>query len=563
MSTIVLGDTADTFDTDEFEGFFAIYNTPDAYPYTAPADAVISSLEAKVKCSTSFSIEIGVYADASGVPGTRLGFGTVSHGATSSEAYEWVTATGLSIPITASENYWIAVTQPGSLEILLANSYGSSITGYETSAEPGTLPNPFGAGVTFNAGDAVGVRAYGGDAAEIEANPAGLVFQLTGLWKPGETTVPFYGQVNDPLAGEVSRLLDDTCTASVTYSMHNPIAGVVAALPYATYGMCLKVYYDGVLRFWGPVKVRDRDFTNGTVRLDAVDPTLRLVRHYLRRGDLAGDGELIAAGHDQGFVTVDHLGIRLLRDAGNVDEGVLPPLGIIDGTNDFVADPDAKIGVGRGDPLMEKILALSQALGPDFSVDPDDSGTVGVYATLNTYARQGEDRTGTVQLHYGLGRCNLEGLQEIEGEEYTNMVHVLDSESKFRVTVGNATAIVATGPYIGWEQTELDTTHVDIVEAETILYQRGVDIMRAYSKPSSAVTVTLPIDEPGSIRYGIDLDMGDTISVAGKVGEETMEEAPFRIVKWSAQLEGEGVRQSLDLIGSRVDDEFIEIVNLD
>ena len=387
----------------------------------------------------------------------------------------------------------------------------------------------------------------------------GLEFHLTGLWLPNATTVPYYGRISDPLAGSVQIPRNESRTASVTVSTHDPVLEPLAALVQVPYTVYLKVYYRGLLVFWGPVKVRAGAFGSGTVRLDAVDMSLRMVKHFLRRGDLVGQGEFTAANDDLGWVTIDTAGLRALRDA--VDTVSFPTLGVSNGTTDVTAAPTEKMPVARSDQVWNAMVQLSQIDGAlDFELEPVDNVSQ-TYAKLNTYTKQGTDRSATVQFHYGTGLSNLEDLEFQEGEEYVNLVHVQDRDKKYRVTTTNATALARTGPYIAWDATDFDGTRPGITqaEAETVLGAYGRGIITAYSQPLTALTATLPVDTDTSLRYGTDFFIGDTIGVAGKDGFLNLPLGAYRVESVGLNLEGSdgATRTSLDVVADRTSGDTI------
>ena len=389
----------------------------------------------------------------------------------------------------------------------------------------------------------------------------GLEFHLTGLWLPEATTVPYYGRISDPLAGSVQIPRNESRTASVTVSTRDPVLEPLAALVQVPYAVMLKAYYRGLLVFWGPVKVRGGQFGAGTVRLDAVDMSLRFIKHFLGRGDLAvtGQGEFTAANDDVGFVTLDDNGLRALRDA--VDTVSFPTLGVPDGTTDVTPAPLSKMEVSRSDQVWNSMLQLSQTDGaPDFELEPVDN-TVQTYAKLNTFTKQGTDRTAAVQFHYGTGLANLEDLEFVEGEEYVNLVHVQDRDKKYLKTTTNATALARTGPYIDWDTTDFGAPAGSTqAQAEAVLGAYGRGLITAYSQPLTALTATLPVDTATSLRYGTDFFIGDTIGVAGKDGYLTLPLGAYRIERVGLALDGSdgATRTSLDVVADRTSGDTID-----
>lgn len=381
-----------------------------------------------------------------------------------------------------------------------------------------------------------------------------LVWKATGLWYPGETTVAQYGTIRNPQGGEVVDPLNDTHSADVTVSMYDPI---VKALIGRSFQIALKAYWQGELEFWGPIKNIQGDFAAGTLKLSALDPSIRLIHHQLRRGDL--DGALSQSNQDQSAVTIDGQGMRLLRDAGlNTDaqtaDGV-PDLGIFDGENTFTADPDSAFGVQRGEPVWDRMLGLSEALGPDLNIRAVED-TVGAYARLDTFEQRGIDRTGTVQFHFGAGRKNLENMVFNEGAEYVTHAHMLDEEASLRFTQANTDARRATGPYVRWTRSGFKRTpSTTVTQAETVLRAQGETIIQAFSRPLLSVDLVLPVDDgrPHAYRYREHYATGDIVTAAAKKGYAVIPEEPHRITKVTLKQEENSplVRPIVQVVSSR------------
>ncbi len=383
----------------------------------------------------------------------------------------------------------------------------------------------------------------------------GLDWHVTGLWYPGETTVDYYGRVADPAGGEVRMIRNGSRTADVTVSMFDPIVQYLVGKPYARF---LKVYYRDQLVFWGPAKLMVGDMAAGTLRISAMCPSLRMIYHQLRRGDLIGAPiELDAGNDDKGAVTVDHVGLRILRDAalntaGQTARGV-PDLGVTNGTNTYTADPDSRLGVTRGDQVWNTIVQLSESLGPDFELEPHET-TVGTYAKLNTFASQGTDISDTVAYHYGTGHQNLENLTFSDGTKYITHAHVLTRDLTHRVTSSNPESSAETGPYVSWDATDYDGHDASDADVEAVLSAYGLDIIKAYSRPLIGLDLTLPIEGASDYRYGTDYNMGDIIGVAGRQGYVDLEEAPYRINAIALQQAdaNNAVRPVLGVVADRV-----------
>jgi hypothetical protein len=516
----------------------------DGYEFVAPADGFVEHLYFRTNATapTCTSLVLGVFDLLTGDTADW-------NYTTSIAASSWLTTTSLYAQVTAGRTYLLTI-QPlgGTVSYDVADTGGLGRRSTAAAAEGiGTFP----ASDAHNVGPA---SIYGLEAATVQSH--GLRFQFTGLWKPGETTVPFYGTVSDPLAGEVVIPLNDSRTASVTVSTRDPVIEVLEALPQQTHAVFLKVFYEGNLVFWGPVKVRSPELAAGTVRFDAVDMTLRLINHMLRRGDELADGPLAQANQDKGYVPVSQAGLMMLVAAADTDS--FPKLGIVSGTDSF-GDAVHLIGFERGNPIYTAWQQVADSLGPDWSLDPVDT-LPQTYAALNTFDHQGSDVSALVQLHYGCGHMNLESFSFSEGEEYVNLVHVLDRDNKRQVPVANATALARTGPYIQWGATEYDITGLSDTDADAVLEAYGQDVIKAYSYPLLTVTVGLAVDTPDSLHFGIDFGMGDTVGIAGKDGFVEVPEAAYRITRWAATLDGQdgAVRQTLDVIPDRVGDDTID-----
>lgn len=391
---------------------------------------------------------------------------------------------------------------------------------------------------------------------------SGLTWQLTDVWKPTDTELYCYGQIADPLEGEIDIPLNDSRTAKVTFSVHD--TALAQAVQNRAYEICLKGYYRGVLIFWGAVNQIGGDLKEGTITLSAIDRSGPLLRHQLRRGDLAGGPRkyMMRPPDDRGAVSIDHIGLRLLRDAGmNTAEQTardMPDLGIVDGTNDFVADPETLMGVDRGFQVWNAMVQLSQSRGPDFELEPVED-VVGAYAQLNTFITQGNDKTGSVQFHFGTGLSNnLENLTFAEGEQYVTHAHALDREGNYRFTESNTASSGETGAYVQWDATDFEAplnSPYAAANAENVLRAFAQNVITAHSRPSMVFALTLPLETEDGYHYGTEQGsyaVGDIVDVAGKAGGLNFgADFPHRITRVTLKQEGEGLRPVLQVIPDR------------
>lgn len=392
-----------------------------------------------------------------------------------------------------------------------------------------------------------------------------LEWHVTGLWYPGETEVEYVGRIATPQDDEVPIVLNNSRRAKVTLRMDSDY-NLVHTVMLEPRAYMLQAYFRNKIHFWGPIQFIEGSLKDGLMTLHGLDQSIRLIHHQLRRGDLAGIAEpgqeLRKRNDDRGSVSIDHVGLRLLRDAGNntaeqTAAGV-PDLGIIDGTNDFVADPEALMGVTRGDQVWNAMTQLSESLGPDFELEPIDN-TVGAYCKLNTYIQQGTDVSDEVQFHFGTGLKNVEDMTFTDGTEYVTHAHVLDRGNLYRFTEANSQARARTGPYVRWDTTDFDVgqTHNSIAAAyaEPVLRAHGQNILKAYSQPLIVITVTLPLDRDSDLHFGEDYKIGDIIGFAGKSGDFEMYDfgasLPHRIIGVTLKGESEDTRPILTVVPDR------------
>ncbi len=335
-------------------------------------------------------------------------------------------------------------------------------------------------------------------------------------------------------------------TAVVTLRMEDP--AVEGLTPYA---FALRVLYEDREEpaFWGQSNIED-DFENGLCHLSAQDGSLRMMHHYLRRGDdaLNDDPE-----QDKGTIDADSAGIKLCIDAAqNIASQDLrndPSLGLIESPTRVADTRTAPIVVERGQECWEvAVNAIGQAeLGPDIDMEtPDDLEN---YTELATYdpGTMGTDRTSVTPDAPGAGDVVLTYRGDVfapwapataylvghgvavGGRTYTaddahtsgatfagdlaahwtllaydNMlgptvrpihptthVHVLSEDAKYRVTAAATAAAYATGHFIDWIRKGIQ---VDAAEDLTVLTEFAQAHVRAYAIPLRHTEVALRPD---------------------------------------------------------------------
>lgn len=286
--------------------------------------------------------------------------------------------------------------------------------------------------------------------------------------------------------------------------------------------------------FWGQTNVSD-DFTNGKVTLEAQDPSVRCLHHYLRIGDDALNDPV---DDQKGKIRPDHRGIEMLIDAAQAPGG--PPLGLSFTNNS--GDEVAKwMGVERSQEVWALILEIAErANGPDFDLEPFWNPTLGFYSILVTYDRLGRDLTATVTLDYGDptdSADSLSGLAVTPGHPSTHH-HVVDRDREWRAT-GTATAARdLVGTWVDWVATDVE---VDDAADVDILRELAKARARAYGFPPKDSAAVLRSDPAQAFHYGSpfweagvngdtagDFYVGDTVQMRAKRGHRELD-APYRI----------------------------------
>lgn len=359
---------------------------------------------------------------------------------------------------------------------------------------------------------------------------------ITGLWYPGASTYTSYGRVSHFTEGLVEIPQNDSRRASIKIYLDDPIIRHIRP-----FSRMLRIHYRGRMIYWGVLSLPHYDLAGNTVQLNSVDPSIRLYHHMLRFGDLentaAGWGSPPPGGlgaDGKGMVYVSTLGMRLLRDAGNnLEEQTargVPDLGIVNGYDDWHIEPgDADgfpdwIEVGRGDRVLEKMKDLSnQVNGPDFEFEPI-SGQPGAYARLNTYYKQGTDKTGSVAFYYGTMTDNLENIEVSYGEEFVTHVHTLDRGAKYRYTEANVDSSAEHGIYVYWDATDYDTAKLTPAMREAVLRASAKGILAVYGRPLESYTLHCKIETNTSPWYMRDYKIGDIIKIGGKKGHFEFED---------------------------------------
>lgn len=297
-------------------------------------------------------------------------------------------------------------------------------------------------------------------------------------------------------------------TATVTLSMHDP--AVAALKPYA---FALRVLYEDRKEpvFWGQCNISD-DYENETCVLEAQDPSLRMMHHYLRRGDAALAGGFFnpSSEADKGTINADSAGMKLCIDAAqNIDTQDArndPSLGLIASTARVTAPRTAPIDVERGQECWQVLMDIASAvLGPDFDMETPSGLTN--YAELATYASMGTDRTtttpgtpgtGKVVFDFGVGADNILGPTVRPGRPTTH-AHVLSEDAAYRETAANTAASANTGGFIDWVRTGFT---VAASGDTSVLSEVALARVRNYGEPPKFTEIVLRPDAVSNHNYG-------------------------------------------------------------
>lgn len=331
-------------------------------------------------------------------------------------------------------------------------------------------------------------------------------------------------------------------TAKVTLSMHDP--AVAGLKPYE---FALRVLYENRLEpvFWGQSNITD-DYEQGVCILEAQDPSLRMLHHYLRRGDTAInalDGDI-----DQGAVSADANGISLAVEAAqnipSQDARNDPSLGLT------VLDSSTPVGpvviVERGQECWQVVTDIAEnEVGPEFTMETPD--TLDNYAVLVTYDSMGTDRTsatpdtpaaGEVVFDFGLGADNAVSVVTTPSHPTTH-AHVLSEDRKYRETSAAVDALSVptsnrTGVFVDWVRTGFN---VDSSGDTTILKEKANAVVRAYGVPLEQTQIVLRPDAVITENYGRPaftppggtrtptFYLGDKVTIRATRGERSITEA--------------------------------------
>ncbi len=446
-------------------------------------------------------------------------------------------AFGIAFPtLDPSTTYWLELV--ASTTSVVGNLYeadGTTLIVSTTDSTSGSTAALMTAGV-YTAITVQGAGAawddYSADAAEfgepaepppIIVHGAGMVFSITTLRYPESDPYPDglepvrIHRLTQFWDGEVEIPLDDMRSARVTISVYDPAC--LDVLPLERF---LHVRYQGSVIFWGPITDPEWDLTNGRVTINALGPEYRLVKHFVRVGDVIG-GETVTEEEEvpTGLNAADMYDFVLcgFNTAGQTTRGV-PDLGIGFGTSSDNSST-SHITTQRGDQCFYKIVEIADsALGPDFEFVPQEIDQ-GNYALFTAHDRQGTDRTATVKFHYGWGLDNLDGWSSRpSGSSVVTHRHTVSADGHHRGTAAAEGPSARFGPYVEWDTIEGNPTGVDDGAKNAVLAEIGRGTVVAYGEPPEFLDLTLKVavDSVLAPKYGVDYNVGDVVECVAHKG---------------------------------------------
>lgn len=336
-----------------------------------------------------------------------------------------------------------------------------------------------------------------------------FVVQLTPLIRPDpgfvdEADIVTVDQFSDL---DVGHLVNGFKTAKVSLSMFDPIVAGLEPFKFA-----LRVLYEDRLEpvFWGQSNMI-KDYEQGLVHLEAQDASLRMLHHYLRRGDTALNA--VGGDVDQGAISADANGISLAVEAAqniaSQDARNDPSLGL------DVVDMSTPVGpvvqVERGQECWQVMTDIADnEVGPEFTMDTSDG--LDFYAHLVTHDLLGTDRTsatpdtpatGEVVCDYGIGVDNIETGPTVTPIPPVTHCHVLSEDRKYRETAAAFDGLgVPTsnmfGVFVQFIRTGFNVSGGDT----TVLLEKAKAVVRAYGFPLEQVSFALRPDGFTGHSYG-------------------------------------------------------------
>lgn len=221
-------------------------------------------------------------------------------------------------------------------------------------------------------------------------------------WKLCDLRGRLLSRIDNRLSDNATIDLDGQRQASVTISTDEKAASYVQPL-----ARVLKCSYGGTPVFAGQVGTPKWDGQAGTVEIPATCPSLRLQNAPLLPPAPVGSPYVLQLPNTDESEMIWQLILAARPTSAQLAAGV-PDIGLIRGNiaqtrwRDRFYEP--------GQDVWEAIIALTQVLGGvDFELQPLDR-TDGVLAQLNTFPRQGSDKSAQVRFEFNWGRDNCQNV---------------------------------------------------------------------------------------------------------------------------------------------------------
>lgn len=492
---------------------------PGAWKYAALASGTVTELgfrtDARVQDFTSMAL--GIYADASGVPGALLGSGSVAK--TGDGTSQWVTVTGLSINVTLGTSYWLAALPVAGLA---HGKHGAFTDGnpnftFGDDSDLTALDASFvAAPENTSEADPVGFRALGSVATPTVRGEPTYEVRLTPLidsdsgGENAEIDLVDTDLVEQFADVDVVHPLSGGKTGSVVLSTADPLTASLEPWQQALWiGMIRAGNTVAEAIFHAPCNVIT-DYDAGTVTLIGTVHE-KLQHHYVVQGDDALEGT--TDDPETGIITWDGDGIALLLDAAqNTAAQVIrnmPDLGIVIGDDSSTSHPFYAMGIERGQEVYALIQSVaSSAAGPDLDWrTPADGWPVSLYSYLDVKDTVGRDLSpadvddvqfGEVLFGYGFPEDNLEGFTETPGRPTTH-AHFLDADRRFRRTAAHIDSSALVGAWVDFVVADMT---VPDVAASDLLLEMARARVNAYGVPPKFMEITLRPDAVIDYLYG-------------------------------------------------------------
>ena len=382
-----------------------------------------------------------------------------------------------------------------------------------------------------------------------------LTFQITDL--EGEVKATLWRRKS----GEVSRPINDSCTAKVTLSVYRPEIEHVIALE-----RCLKVSYFDHLVFWGPLLTpiyRLAGPSESVVELNAHDDSLAWKKNFLRYGDIAVD-----VGYPLDGEGLTYLAEAALPSPPQLARGVKHPGFVwgVDTSTPAGAYPEGGVKPGqtaglwtratRGAEIfstMQSLAALPQGLGPDWNLRPIDADHPGAEAEwqpglrseFNRYFRRGVDRR-ELAWQKGFGIENVaEATWQPDGDKVQNYAVVVfpggednAADRRKRRLAHLEAEWQRVGIYESWNASSQQDYNPDVLQ------ERADAIVDAYGIPPDYVSITAKTSSPH--RYIDHFTEGDDVRIGLRQGF-VRESIDGRVTTVTLSDEGHGKATSIGL----------------